>query len=85
MTIDFDEQEALYLSRKFPIGSDPETAETVLKLIAELRETRARLKQCARERRWLADYLSANDGPDRRRHAYEYLAMAAKYTKAEEK
>lgn len=82
MSIDLDEQESLYLSRKFPIDGNPET---MLKLIAELRETRAKLKQCARERRWLADYLSAKDGPDFRRHAYEYLAMAAKYTKAEEK
>lgn len=57
---------------------------TVLELAAELRKARAELKRCFRERLWLAEYMSAYAGPDWRLSAYEYLAMAKKYAKAEE-
>lgn len=47
MTIDLDSLEALYVSRKFTLGSVPDT---VLELIAELRQARA-------ERDWLAEHI----------------------------
>lgn len=47
MPIDLNELEALYISRKFTLGSVPDT---VLGLIAELRQVKA-------ERDWLADRL----------------------------
>lgn len=82
MTIDLDALEALYISRKFTLGSVPDT---VLELIAALRETQDKLNRCAHERRWLAEYMSAYAGPDWRLSPYEYLGMAKKYAKAEEK
>ena len=47
MTIDLDALEALYISRKFTLGSVPDT---VLELIAELRKAQA-------GRDWLAETL----------------------------
>ena len=58
MSIDLDTIESLYISRKFTLGSVPDT---VLELIAELRQARA-------ERDWLAarihhdGYLSCPGG-----------------------
>lgn len=58
MTIDLDALEALYVSRKFTLGSVPDT---VLELIAELRAEREKYtnavkvyKAAAQEAAWLA-------------------------------
>lgn len=85
MTIDLDALEALYISRKFTLGSVPDT---VLGLVAELRKARASREHWQRVAVILADvlvdYQEPAGVPPHKRNSREQILKGAGYAAARE-